>query len=271
VGAPLSLGSPYSPPTPAALGEQPCADISFQYLTSDGSVVDGIVEITGAFNNLVLTIDPATGEAAIRNESPYFDVSIDAYTITSASGKLLTANGAWNSLQDQGLAAWDQADNSNANRITEFKTSGATAMAGGGTVLDLGAPINLGAGALEIEDFGFEFKLSTGQSMAGLVQFGAIPGFDPPGGDYNGDGAVNGNDFLVWQRTLGSNVAAGTGADGSGNGVVDAADLTVWRNGFGSATAASGGVATAVPEPATLGGALLLLGIVVGQRRRRTA
>jgi hypothetical protein len=268
VGAPLNLGSPYSPPIPAALGEQPGADVSFQYLTPDGSVVDGIVEITGAYNNLVLTIDPTTGDAAIQNESPYFDVSIDAYTITSTSGKLLTANGAWNSLQDQALPAWDQADNSNANRITEFKTSGATAMAGGGTVLDLGAPINIGAGALELEDFGFEFKLSTGQTLAGVIEFGVIPGFEPPGGDYNGDGAVNGNDFLVWQRSLGSNVAAGTGADGSGNGVIDAADLTVWRNGFGSATAASGTAASAVPEPATLGGALALLGIVAGLRRR---
>ena len=41
-------------------------------------------------------INPATGEAAIQNESPFFDVSIDAYTIASADGALLTGNGAWN-------------------------------------------------------------------------------------------------------------------------------------------------------------------------------
>src|SRR5688572_21383812 len=111
--------------------------------------------MVGARNNLVLTINPATGEAAIQNESPYFNVSIDAYTITSDSGKLLTGNAAWNSLQDQGLAGWDQADNSNAIRITEFKTTGATSMPGGGTVLDLGAPISLAAGPLDPDDFSF--------------------------------------------------------------------------------------------------------------------
>ena len=225
--------------------------------------------MVGARNNLVLTINPATGEAAIQNESPYFNVAIDAYTIASASGKLLTGNAAWNSLQDQGLAGWDQADNANANRITEFKTSGATALPGGGTVLDLGAPINIAAGALDADDFTFEFKLSTGETMEGIVNFGTLPVAAPSGGDYDDDGDVDGRDLLAWQRTLGSSVTPGTGADGSNNGVVDQADLTLWRSNFGSSGLGEAAVAS-VPEPASV--VLVLaasIGAMFGRQRRR--
>lgn len=71
-----------------------------------------------------------------------------------------------------------------------------------------------------------------------------------PAGDYNGDGSVDGTDFLVWQRNLGTTVSpAGSGADGNGNGSVDPGDLTVWKEHFG--TGGSSPVA-AVPEPGSL-------------------
>jgi len=71
-----------------------------------------------------------------------------------------------------------------------------------------------------------------------------------PAGDYNGDGSVDGADFLVWQRNLGMTVTpAGTGADGNGNGSVDAGDLTVWKDHFGTAGASP---IVAVPEPEAL-------------------
>jgi hypothetical protein len=65
--------------------------------------------------------------------------------------------------------------------------------------------------------------------IVGKLEINALPG----AGDYDADGDSDGNDFLTWQRQLGSTVTAGTGADGSGNGTVDAPDLTIWRNGFG--------------------------------------
>ncbi len=56
-------------------------------------------------------------------------------------------------------------------------------------------------------------------------------------GDFDGDGDVDGNDFLVWQ----------TG--GSPNGAT-AGDLGVWQDNFGAVASVS---ATAtVPEPSTL-------------------
>jgi hypothetical protein len=62
-----------------------------------------------------------------------------------------------------------------------------------------------------------------------------IPGFDlGPAGDFNGDDAVDANDFLVWQR-------------GGAAGGMTPVNLQLWRNNFG---AGSSVVATsAVPEP----------------------
>lgn len=270
-GQQLAIGNPYNPAAPSKLGIEPGTDLSFQYHVPGQGTVDGIVEFVGGVNNLVLTIDPATGKAAIQNESPYFSASIDGYTITSASGKLLTANGAWNSLQDQGMGGWDQADNASALRLTEFKTSGSTLLSGGGTVLNLGVPVSLTAGALALNDFGFQYKLTNGEVIDGVVRFGTIPTFNPSAGDYNNDGKIDGADFLAWQRGFGSSVTPGSGADGSGNGVVDAADLTIWKSGFGSATATVGSATAAVPEPATVYTLLIAMACLGGSRFRPAA
>jgi fibronectin-binding autotransporter adhesin len=67
-------------------------------------------------------------------------------------------------------------------------------------------------------------------------------------GDYDLSASVNGNDFLAWQRQLGSTVIPhGSGADGNRDGTVNAADLAVWANSFG----ASSTVAAAAAETAS--------------------
>ena len=56
----------------------------------------------------------------------------------------------------------------------------------------------------------------------------------PQAGDYDRSGAVTGNDFLAWQRSLGAGpITPGSGSDGSGNGMVDEPDLGVWRTNYG--------------------------------------
>jgi predicted phosphodiesterase len=77
-------------------------------------------------------------------------------------------------------------------------------------------------------------------------------------GDYDGDGKMDGGDFLVWQRSLGS--ATELAADGNENGIVDAADLAIWRANYG----AGGPLANAatVPEPAAM--SLAAAAVLVG-------
>jgi hypothetical protein len=64
--------------------------------------------------------------------------------------------------------------------------------------------------------------------------------------DFNGDGLVDGADFLTWQQNLGT-TGGGTHATGDANndGNVDQADLAAWQTQYGTSPAVS-----AVPEPA---------------------
>jgi hypothetical protein len=56
-------------------------------------------------------------------------------------------------------------------------------------------------------------------------------------GDYNASGTVDAADYVVWRKTLASQVIAYSGADGSGNGVVDPADHDLWKANFGRSLA----------------------------------
>lgn len=79
--------------------------------------------------------------------------------------------------------------------------------------------------------------------------------------DFNSDGAINGADFLIWQRGHGlvdpPDHASG---DANGDGVVNAADLASWSEQFG----ATGTRGAAIPKPASLAiAAALVLGCAV--------
>jgi hypothetical protein len=81
---------------------------------------------------------------------------------------------------------------------------------------------------------------STGSASNAQVEITVTDVGQP--GDYDANGLVDGNDFLAWQRQLGSPaVPPGSGADGNSNGTVDGPDLGVWGSNFGEP-----GVAAAV-------------------------
>lgn len=85
-----------------------------------------------------------------------------------------------------------------------------------------------------------------------VANYDALISEPPEFGDYDDDGDVDGNDFLVWQRTFGD-TGASLAADGNGDGVVNADDLAIWRETFGQVAQAPPVSATAyaVPEPTT--------------------
>ena len=85
---------------------------------------------------------------------------------------------------------------------------------------------------------------------------------DPPSADFDNDGDVDGQDFLMWQRNYGiESGAEKSQGDADNDGSVSAADLAVWQNQYGTQEMLQ---SLGVPEPATLGlvgFVLLLLGV----------
>lgn len=69
----------------------------------------------------------------------------------------------------------------------------------------------------------------------------------PATGDFNADGVVDGNDFLLWQRSFGE-FSDQSNADGNFDGVVDGADLAIWKRQYGSSSSGSA-QRFGVPEP----------------------
>jgi hypothetical protein len=84
--------------------------------------------------------------------------------------------------------------------------------------------------------------------------------------DFDGDGDVDGADFITWQQ----NVGLGSGAtneqgDADANGAVDGLDLAAWQANFGPGAAPP---VAAIPEPATAVLAATAAIIAVGKRKR---
>lgn len=75
-------------------------------------------------------------------------------------------------------------------------------------------------------------------------------------GDYDSDGDVDGNDFLVWQK--------GNSPNGATSG-----DLAIWDANFPTPSSSLAAIAS-VPEPATLAQLVILAAGLVTMRRRRS-
>lgn len=88
--------------------------------------------------------------------------------------------------------------------------------------------------------------------------------------DFNGDGTVDGADFLRWQRNYPVTDMTAALADGDANNDnnVDGADLAVWQSQFGTGSATA--AAAAIPEPTALVGCLIGASLLLAARSRWT-
>jgi hypothetical protein len=93
----------------------------------------------------------------------------------------------------------------------------------------------------------------TGDSVSGMSRGFSVDGFTVRlVGDYNGDGAIDAGDYIVWRKLLGSSVATRyRGADGDGDGTIGPGDYAVWRTRY-VRPPGSGTQVLAVPEPASV-------------------
>ncbi|TWU21342.1 hypothetical protein [Bythopirellula polymerisocia] len=72
----------------------------------------------------------------------------------------------------------------------------------------------------------------------------------PDDADFNGDGFVDGADFLAWQRGFGQGTTFSNG-DADHDGDVDSFDLAIWQSQYGGTTVLAA-TSAAVPEPNAL-------------------
>lgn len=88
----------------------------------------------------------------------------------------------------------------------------------------------------------------------------------PQSGDFDGDGDVDGADFVVWQTNYpqASGVMLPQG-DGNGDGIINGADFAVWQSSFSQPSASS-----PVPEPSVFILTLIGAGCLVAVRQRRS-
>jgi len=165
-------------------------DLTFSYIEpGNTSFTHGIVDYEGGHNNLVLVVDPETGDAAIQNQSA-FDATINLYAISSDSGSLLpdmseTVGVDWDSFQETGVdgGVWQRGPGS-AEVLVEANPALATTISSGG-VFNIGTPWDMSD-----RDLTFRFLLD-GDSIftQGVVEYGDLITTAIPG-DYDDNGEV---------------------------------------------------------------------------------
>jgi hypothetical protein len=261
---PINLGSSlYVPPTEFGIAP----DIAFEYGV-DGAMTatEGIVEYTGAnaVNNLMLTVDPTSGEGQLKNSSG-FVIDLLGYSILSDSGSLDATS--WMSLEEHGAAGWDEAA-SDEFSLNELVPLDPAATLTAQQAYSLGNIFET-SGSRDLE---LEFTMlvdGVPEIRQGVVQYAEIVAIP---GDYNNDGAVSLADYTVWRDNLGAVDESAINNNGDGGGIT-ISDYTFWKSSFGNPGAGAGAWAAAsapVPEPSALASILIaFFGLSLAYVRQR--
>jgi len=200
-------------------------DLSLMYYdTVIDATFTGVVEFVGekTYNNLGIIVDLSDGTAILKNESP-FNLVVTGYLIEAGeSGGLNTDAGTFN-----GVGGSFQAPS-----VLNGHVLGELDPTGNGVALNGGASINLGViGQAYALDFSFLLAGADEASREGFVKYVGLDG------DFDGNGVVDGFDFLAWQR-------------GGSPDPLSATDLAIWEANFGVPLGGGNLAAVqAVPEP----------------------
>ncbi len=204
-------------------------------------------EVEGFVPTLTLEVNRNSGTAVIDNDTGTpFD--IDFYSITSDQGVLNTGftglSGGGQLPSGTGVGdGWEKLGNLDGNELAEAFLAGSSEINNSNGPFSLG-DIYDGSSPADEDSLAFTFR-SGGQLVDGNVIF-----IDSQAGDFDGDGDVDGADFLAWQRV-----------DGTPGGLND------WQQNYGAGTLAAS-IAT-VPEPSTGILAAVAAFAALGGRRRR--
>jgi hypothetical protein len=221
-------------------------------LRGNGSVVTGSGPIPGQVENRSGVVSPGNGVGTLNIEGRFAN-GVDGTLEFELGG---TAAGTQ---YDQLVIAGTAAIHGTLNVTLADLGSGAFQPSPGNSFTLLTATEGVGGTFDDLQlPGGFHWNVAYNTdtvvlSVAGL----AIPG------DYNGNGAVDAADYVVWRNSVG---AAGSSlpADGNGDHVVNQDDYNMWRSNFGRSSGSGAVTVTvaAVPEPGSL--PLVMLGAVAG-------
>ena len=238
---------------------QGLSDPSVKIENVRGSANSGIhgLQIIQTVAPAILSVDVGTGEATLRG-GDVLSIDINGIEISSDSGGLLP--GSYVSVGSSGLDAVDggfdadeiagSSTGENWELIIASEETIAEGFLLGSTTLNDTTEFSLGtildlASANASDSLSFRYSLANGQTRDGVIE---LVTSNP---DFDGDGSINGSDFLTWQR--GFPAASGatlSDGDANGDGQVDESDLAAWQIRYGEQAAASS--LAAVPEPSSL-------------------
>jgi hypothetical protein len=130
-----------------------------------------------------------------------------------------------------------------------------------------------GSGSIVMLAFPFETINSPAvraEVMDRVLEFFGV-GATPPRADFNGDGNVDGRDFLAWQRGYGKTDPTLSDGDANGDGSVDGSDLTLWQDQYATpASVTSQTAQLSVNAPVTGDDELLNAAISLGTSKAIT-
>lgn len=221
------------------------------YYSGSGSVY---FDYPTSSDSLPTNVLPAveTGNSANYVDGAIFTTGNSSYPMTPV-GAYTQSDSAYGTLDQGGNAAeWTETLSSSGHRVRRGGSWNQSASL-------------MSSVSRETPFDNLEFSM-TGFRLA-AISLSTVPG------DYNGNGIVDGADYVVWREHVGTTYQLQNEVLNTSAGVVDQDDYTAWRARFGNTSGAGAGselMGVTVPEPGAA--VLALVGLVmagVGARRER--